>query len=97
LFLLDEPTASLDRISEQAVLSALRDAMAGSSCLMVTHRLDQLDRMDEVVVLDQGIIVQQGSFKDLDRIPGLFKQMQTDDPGHSDGNLRNRDQKEMTP
>ncbi|MCG8689245.1 MAG: cysteine/glutathione ABC transporter permease/ATP-binding protein CydD [Desulfobacterales bacterium] len=107
LFLLDEPTASLDRISEQAVLSALRDAMSGSSCLMVTHRLDQLDQMDLVLVLDQGCIVQQGSFKELDRIPGLFKQMQTDDPEHKGWNHKNqnhknqdhkiRDQKEMTP
>lgn len=79
LFLLDEPTASLDRHSEQAVLSALRDAMANSSCLMVTHRLDQLEQMDSVLVLDKGAIVQQGSFAHLNKIPGLFKQMQTDD------------------
>lgn len=97
LFLLDEPTASLDRISEQAVLSALSDAMADSSCLMVTHRLDQLNQMDVVLVLDQGAIVQQGSFKELDRTPGLFKQMQTDDPDHKDRNHKNWDQKEMTP
>ncbi len=82
LFLLDEPTASLDRHSEQAVLSALRDAMGKSTCLMVTHRLDQLDQMDSVLVLDKGAIVQQGSFEQLNNMPGLFKQMQTDDlPG----------------
>ncbi|ABM05138.1 ABC transporter for cysteine ATP-binding protein [Psychromonas ingrahamii 37] len=80
LFLLDEPTAGLDRHNEQAVLSALRDAMTNSSCLMVTHRLDQLQQMDIVLVLDKGIIVQQGSFEQLNKLPGLFKQMQTDDP-----------------
>ena len=80
LFLLDEPTASLDRHSEQAVLSALRDAMANSSCLMVSHRLDQLQKMNTILVLDKGAIVQQGSFEQLSSIPGLFKQMQTDDP-----------------
>ncbi len=79
LFLLDEPTASLDRISEQAVLTALRDEMEKSSCLMVTHRLDQLDQMDTVLVLDKGAIVQQGHFKQLNHMPGLFKQMQTDE------------------
>lgn len=77
LFLLDEPTASLDRISEQAVLTALRDAMAKASCLMVTHRLDQLDQMDRVLVLDKGAIVQQGNFELLNSLPGLFRQMQT--------------------
>jgi ATP-binding cassette subfamily C protein CydD len=79
LFLLDEPTASLDRHSEQAVLSALHVAMAASSCLMVTHRLDQLEQMDTVLVLDKGAIVQQGDFSELNNMQGLFKQMQTDD------------------
>ena len=82
LFLLDEPTASLDRISEQAVLTALRDAMAAASCVMVTHRLDQLGRMDTVLVLDKGGIVQQGRFEVLNSVPGVFRQMQTDDPDH---------------
>ncbi|MGB5446192.1 MAG: cysteine/glutathione ABC transporter permease/ATP-binding protein CydD [Psychromonas sp.] len=79
LFLLDEPTASLDRHSEKAVLTALRDAMAKSSCLMVTHRLDQLAQMDTVLVLDKGVIVQQGSFAQLNTQPGLFKQMQSNE------------------
>ncbi|WP_019616592.1 heme ABC transporter permease/ATP-binding protein CydD [Psychromonas ossibalaenae] len=79
LFLLDEPTASLDRHSEQAVLSALREAMAQSSCLMVTHRLEQLEQMDNILVLDKGRIVQQGSFDQLKQMQGLFKQMQQDE------------------
>lgn len=89
LFLLDEPTASLDRISEQAVLTALRDEMVMSSCIMVTHRLDQLGQMDEVLVLDKGVIVQQGRFKQLKNVPGLFKQMQTDElpAGHKELNV----------
>ncbi len=69
LFVLDEPTASLDRHSEQAVLSALRDAMTDSSCLMVTHRLEQLTHMDRILVLDKGAIVQQGSFEELNNMP----------------------------
>lgn len=84
LFLLDEPTASLDRISEQAVLTVLRDEMARSSCLMVTHRLDQLDQMDTVLVLYKGAIVQQGHFERLNSMPGLFKQMQTDELPNDD-------------
>ncbi|GAB1114935.1 heme ABC transporter permease/ATP-binding protein CydD [Shewanella algae] len=75
LFVLDEPSASLDSQSEQLVLSALWQAMAGKSCLMVTHRLDQLDRMDRVLVLDQGKLVQQGIFAELKAQPGLLAQM----------------------
>lgn len=82
MFILDEPTAGLDRISEEAVLTALHDAMATASCLMVTHRLDQLHRMDTILVLDKGAIVQQGRFEDLNSVPGLFRQMQTDGPDH---------------
>ena len=79
LFLLDEPTASLDRHSEQAVLSTLDEAMSGASCLMVTHRIDQLSQMDTILVIDKGTIVQQGSFEQLSDQSGLFRQMQTDE------------------
>ena len=91
LFLLDEPTASLDRHSEQAVLSALYDAMTNSSCLMVTHRLDQLAKMDKVLVLDKGLIVQQGNFAGLSNTPGLFKQMQTDELSDDDFATANKE------
>ncbi|HCY84152.1 MAG TPA: cysteine/glutathione ABC transporter permease/ATP-binding protein CydD [Desulfobacteraceae bacterium] len=76
LFVLDEPTASLDRHSEQAVRESLAEAMVEASCLMVTHRLDELDRMDGILVMDGGRIVQQGRFDFLSRTPGLFRQMQ---------------------
>lgn len=79
LFLLDEPTASLDRHSGQAVMRSLYDAMVDSSCLMVTHRLDQLAKMDVILVLDKGQIVQQGNFEKLNNTPGLFKQMHSSD------------------
>ncbi|MBU1393093.1 MAG: cysteine/glutathione ABC transporter permease/ATP-binding protein CydD [Gammaproteobacteria bacterium] len=73
LFVLDEPTASLDSQSEQAVSSALNRAMAGKMCIMVTHRLDQLDQMDTILVLDKGLIVQQGDFTTLSNTNGLFQ------------------------
>jgi len=79
LFLLDEPTASLDRHSETAVLSALDNTMINASSLMVTHRLEQLAKMKVILVLDKGAIVQRGSFDELDSIPGIFKQMQSDE------------------
>jgi len=78
-FLLDEPTASLDRHSETAVLTALNDAMVNSSSLMVTHRLEQLAKMKTILVLDKGKVVQRGSFDELNAINGVFKQMQTDE------------------
>ncbi|MCS6116447.1 heme ABC transporter permease/ATP-binding protein CydD [Shewanella baltica] len=73
LFVLDEPTASLDSQSEQTVSSALNRAMAGKMCIMVTHRLDQLDQMDTILVLDKGLIVQRGDFTTLSDTHGLFQ------------------------
>ncbi|GIU02314.1 thiol reductant ABC exporter subunit CydD [Shewanella morhuae] len=73
LFVLDEPTASLDSQSEQAVSAALNTAMAGKMCIMVTHRLDKLDEMDSILVLDKGSIVQRGNFTTLSNTPGLFQ------------------------
>lgn len=75
LLLLDEPTASLDSHSEQAVLAALDEAMAGASALMVTHRLDSLQQMDKIVVLDKGRIVQQGDYQTLVSQQGLFREL----------------------
>jgi len=81
LFLLDEPTASLDQHSEQTVFSALQAAMAESTSLMITHRLDQLQQKHHILVLDNGLIVQQGEFNHLNQAEGLFKQMQQDESG----------------
>ncbi|MCB9481282.1 MAG: cysteine/glutathione ABC transporter permease/ATP-binding protein CydD [Desulfobacteraceae bacterium] len=89
LFLLDEPTASLDSHSEKSVLNALNDAMKNSACIMVTHRLDQLDRMDNILVLDNGKIVQNGSFNELNTIDGLFRKMQSDDLPHDNSDSEN--------
>ncbi|MCS6125268.1 heme ABC transporter permease/ATP-binding protein CydD [Shewanella baltica] len=73
LFVLDEPTASLDSQCEQAVSSALNRAMMDKMCIMVTHRLDQLDQMDTILVLDKGLIVQRGDFTTLSNTHGLFQ------------------------
>lgn len=78
LFILDEPTASLDSMSEQLLSRTLNAAMAGKMCIMVTHRLDQLDQMDNIVVLDKGLIVQQGDFVALSSQAGLFQAMLND-------------------
>lgn len=75
-YVLDEPTASLDSISEQLVLQSLAVATADKTCVMVTHRLDQLQQIEQIIVLDKGIIVEQGSFLQLANGNGVFAQMQ---------------------
>lgn len=75
VFILDEPSASLDSVSEQLLTLTLNRAMAGKMCIMVTHRLEQLDRMQSILVLDKGLIVQRGDFASLSVQAGLFQTM----------------------
>ncbi len=75
VFILDEPTASLDSVSEQLVSRTLKAAMAGKMGIMVTHRVDQLDHMSSILVLDKGKIVQRGDFATLSTEAGLFQTM----------------------
>ena len=75
LFLLDEPTASLDAQSEQSVLASLHRAMQSTTALTVTHKLDDLHNMNYVLVMDNGMVVQQGHVNDLQQADGLLAQM----------------------
>ncbi|WP_394130546.1 cysteine/glutathione ABC transporter permease/ATP-binding protein CydD [Shewanella maritima] len=80
IFVLDEPTASLDEQSEQLVQAALTKAMQHKTCVMITHRLDELTHMNNVIVLDKGQIAQQGSAQQLTADKhGLFAQMLNDE------------------
>jgi len=69
VLLLDEPTAGLDVANERMVLDALRDFSVDRTVLMVTHRLENLQRADTVAVLEHGRIVEQGACSSLLR-PG---------------------------
>lgn len=75
LLLLDEPTASLDANSERLVMSALNDASEQQTTLLVTHRLEDTARFDEVWVMDKGLIIQQGSYQTLSQSPGAFAEL----------------------
>lgn len=65
LLLLDEPTASLDAKSETQVLQALNQISRQQTTLMITHRIEDLKQCDQILVMKQGHLVQQGSFEQL--------------------------------
>lgn len=75
LYLLDEPTASLDSDSEQAVIKSLSTSMHNKTSIMITHRLDQLKDKDRILVLDKGQLIQQGAFDAIAHCDGLFRDM----------------------
>lgn len=65
LLLLDEPTASVDRLNERQILSALEQIIHQQTTLLITHRLDQLTAADRVFFIEQGMLVDHGSYSEL--------------------------------
>ncbi|ELQ1164890.1 heme ABC transporter permease/ATP-binding protein CydD [Salmonella enterica] len=72
LLLLDEPAASLDAHSEQRVMQALKAASKRQTTLMVTHQLKDLADWDAIWVMQDGAIVEQGSYAELSAANGAF-------------------------
>ena len=72
LLVLDEATAALDSLTEQAVVDHLRDALSDCTVVWVTHRLSIIRFVDTVAVMEEGRIVELGSHRDLIRKNGLY-------------------------
>ncbi len=72
ILILDEPTASLDVEAEAEVMHALDKLVVGRTVLMISHRLSTLGNVDEIIVLKDGQIVEQGSYRELKRLGGVF-------------------------
>ena len=75
ILLLDEATAHLDPLTEREVLDTLDVLMRNRTALIVTHRLVAMERMDEIIVLDGGRIVERGTHSQLVRANGMYKQL----------------------
>ena len=67
VLILDEPTAHLDLESRRALTADLLTVTAGRSTLLITHDLDGLDELDEIIVLRQGKVADRGSYAQLIR------------------------------
>ena len=73
LMVLDEPTAHLDPPAAAALLETLCAQAEGRALLLITHRLAGLERMDEILVLDGGRVVERGGHAELLRGGGLYR------------------------
>ena len=75
ILILDEATANLDPVVEKEVLKAARGLMQGRSTLLITHRLVDMESMDEILVLDNGQVIERGTHEELGRAGGLYARM----------------------
>ena len=77
LLLLDEPTANLDAITEGELLDSLKAVWENRSVLFITHRLVGLEDMDEILVMDGGLIVERGTHSALMQRGGFYQRLWT--------------------
>jgi ABC-type multidrug transport system fused ATPase/permease subunit len=75
ILLLDEPTSSLDAISEEIVFAALRRLRAGRTTIVIAHRLSTIRDADRILILDGGRIAAEGTHGELLQSSRLYRRM----------------------
>ncbi|HEX2805134.1 MAG TPA: ATP-binding cassette domain-containing protein, partial [Kineosporiaceae bacterium] len=82
--ILDEATAHLDSTSEAAVQAALAEALAGRTAVVIAHRLSTVRAADQILVLEEGQVVERGRHDELLAAGGRYQELyrtQFDRPG----------------
>ncbi len=72
ILLLDEATSALDSVSEMHIKEALNRLMEGRTTIVIAHRLSTIEKMDRIIVLEKGVIVEEGSHKHLLSKKGIY-------------------------
>eukprot|EP00794_Sanderia_malayensis_P014229 gene14229-15713_t len=75
ILLLDEATSALDAESEHLVKEAIDRAMVGRTVLVIAHRLSTVRNAARVMVIDKGVIVEQGTHDELIQKEGTYKKL----------------------
>jgi len=75
VLVLDEATSSVDPVSERLIQKALPRVMAGRTSLVVAHRLSTIQRADNILVMHQGRVVEQGRHLELMDLDGLYARL----------------------
>jgi ATP-binding cassette subfamily B protein len=75
IVILDEATAHLDSETEVLVQQALAEALAGRTSVVIAHRLSTIRAADEILVIDEGRIVERGPHEQLLEAGGLYAEL----------------------
>lgn len=77
LLIFDEPTASIDPISEYEFFKSIKELAKNKLCILVTHRFANIKAADTILVFSDGELVQTGNHQALFNIEGLYKRLYT--------------------
>lgn len=75
ILILDEATSALDSESEKLVQEALFNLMKNRTSIVIAHRLSTIQRADEIIVIQQGEIIERGSHEQLIRQEGIYRKL----------------------
>ncbi len=75
ILILDEATSSLDSESEQLVQEALENLMKGRTSFVIAHRLSTIRNADKIVVIDKGVVSEEGTHAELMNHNGLYRKL----------------------
>ncbi|MBN7815861.1 ABC transporter ATP-binding protein [Algoriphagus pacificus] len=77
ILILDEATSNLDTESETLIQASLKDLMQGRTTFVIAHRLSTIRQADQILVIEQGNIVERGKHEDLIALEGRYYQLYT--------------------
>jgi len=75
IFVLDEATSSIDTETERLIQDAISRVLTGRTSFIIAHRLSTIVRCDHIIVVDDGVIVEQGTHSDLIALGGRYKSL----------------------
>ena len=75
ILILDEATSSVDTRTEQAIVHAMENLMAGRTSFVIAHRLSTIVDADLILVMDHGNIIEQGSHEELLARGGAYAEL----------------------
>jgi len=77
ILILDEATSSVDTESEILIQQAIDKMIKGRTAIVIAHRLSTIRKADKIIVLDKGVIIEQGTHEELLRLNGTYEKMYT--------------------
>ncbi|MDQ0088013.1 ATP-binding cassette subfamily B protein [Paenibacillus anaericanus] len=75
ILILDDATSAVDMETEQEIQSGFQEVMRGRTTFIIAHRISSLRHADEILVLDEGNVVQRGTHKELIQVPGPYQEV----------------------